>query len=146
MSLISELEKLCSLRADGTLSEEDFELAKKKLLNRPNGPRIQAPPPRREGGIVETYVWFKIVTGVIGAWLAKQQGMQAWGRIQQQLSQGKSPSGDLLDGVMILLAAAVWPTTNRADFAQEFMVSTLGRHGEWPMVAGVVIIENVSKT
>lgn len=48
-----------------------------------------------------------IGTGVLGAWLAKRQGLQVWRRIYEQISQGHAPAAELLDGVMILLAGAV---------------------------------------
>ena len=48
-----------------------------------------------------------IATGVLGAWLAKRQGLLAWRRIYDQFAQGRAPAAELLDGVMILLAGAV---------------------------------------
>lgn len=47
-----------------------------------------------------------LITGVVGASLAKQQGMQAWQSIHQQMAQGKTPSTEILNGVMILIAGA----------------------------------------
>lgn len=47
-----------------------------------------------------------LVTGVVGASLAKQQGMQAWQAIHQQMARGKTPSTEILNGVMILIAGA----------------------------------------
>ena len=43
-----------------------------------------------------------VITGVIGAYLAKQEGFRVITRIQQELSQGRIPTGQLLDGVIIL--------------------------------------------
>lgn len=45
-------------------------------------------------------------TGVIGINLARRQGTQAWKAIQQRMSSGKTPSKEILDGVMILFAGA----------------------------------------
>lgn len=45
-------------------------------------------------------------TGIIGVNLARQQGFRVWRSIHEQLAQGKTPSGEILSGVMILLAAA----------------------------------------
>ena len=48
-----------------------------------------------------------LLTGFVGAALARRQGWQTWRRIQQQLAQGQPPTESLLDGMMILLAGAV---------------------------------------
>ncbi|MGM0556321.1 MAG: FxsA family protein [Myxococcota bacterium] len=47
-----------------------------------------------------------LVTGVVGAWLGKRQGLRAWGRITDDLSSGKLPSDSLLDGLAVLIACA----------------------------------------
>lgn len=47
-----------------------------------------------------------LVTGVIGAWLGKRQGLKAWGRITDDLSSGNLPSDSLLDGLAVLIACA----------------------------------------
>ncbi len=46
-----------------------------------------------------------IVTGALGASLSRQQGLQTWRSIQQQLQQGKLPTDALLDGLMIFAGA-----------------------------------------
>ncbi len=46
-------------------------------------------------------------TGMLGAWLARQQGLQVVTGIQQELAAGRMPAGRMLDGVLILLAGAV---------------------------------------
>jgi UPF0716 protein FxsA len=43
-----------------------------------------------------------ILTGFIGAWLAKHQGMQVLRLLQVQLSQGQMPTDALIDGAMVL--------------------------------------------
>ncbi len=47
-----------------------------------------------------------VVTGILGAWLARKQGAQAWKKIQMNLVQGQQPTGVVLDGLMILIAGA----------------------------------------
>ncbi|MCA9059728.1 MAG: FxsA family protein [Planctomycetaceae bacterium] len=47
-----------------------------------------------------------IITGVIGSWLAKQQGRSVWYEIHRQMASGKVPSAEIVDGVLILLAGA----------------------------------------
>ena len=48
-----------------------------------------------------------IVTGVIGAWLARREGTQCLSRIQKELSRGQLPGDSLVDALMILIAGAV---------------------------------------
>lgn len=48
-----------------------------------------------------------IATGVLGAALARQQGLRTVGAIQDELAQGELPAGSLVDGVIILLAGAL---------------------------------------
>jgi UPF0716 protein FxsA len=44
---------------------------------------------------------------VVGAWLAKRQGLVAIRRIQATVAQGKVPSGELVDGALVILAGAL---------------------------------------
>lgn len=48
-----------------------------------------------------------LCTGVLGAWLARMQGLSAWRKIHQAMASGRAPGQELIDGVMILLAGAV---------------------------------------
>lgn len=47
-----------------------------------------------------------IVTGMVGAWLARREGTRALRAIQQQLAAGQMPTDGLLDGVAVLIAGA----------------------------------------
>lgn len=47
-----------------------------------------------------------IVTGILGATLARKQGSQAWKKIQMHLIDGQPPTSVVLDGLMILIAGA----------------------------------------
>jgi len=47
-----------------------------------------------------------VLTGFVGAQLARRQGLKVWRTIQQQMAAGKAPSKEILDGVMILIAGA----------------------------------------
>lgn len=44
-----------------------------------------------------------ILTGVVGAWLAKQQGLEALRNVQQQMQYGQIPGGAIIDGLCILI-------------------------------------------
>ena len=47
-----------------------------------------------------------VFTGMLGVSLARRQGLDVWRGIHQQLAQGKNPSAEIINGVMILLAGA----------------------------------------
>ncbi|MFH1419683.1 MAG: FxsA family protein [Planctomycetota bacterium] len=51
-----------------------------------------------------------VVTGIVGATLARRQGLRTLARIQSELESGRLPTGELADGVLILLAGAVLVT------------------------------------
>ncbi len=48
-----------------------------------------------------------IFTGVLGAWLAKKEGLNTIRLAQIQLQQGQIPSGVILDGLCILIGGVV---------------------------------------
>ena len=47
------------------------------------------------------------VTGVVGASLARRQGLGVLRRMQSEFDQGRVPSGSIVDGVIILLSGAL---------------------------------------
>jgi len=50
-----------------------------------------------------TTVALVILTGVVGAWLAKRQGLQVFRLVQLQLSRGQMPTESLIDGFLVLI-------------------------------------------
>jgi UPF0716 protein FxsA len=62
-----------------------------------------------------------VVTGFLGAALARRQGLRAWIGIQDQLRQGAMPGNALVDGLLILIGGIVLLTpgllTDLAGFA-----------------------------
>ncbi|GAE30116.1 FxsA family protein [Halalkalibacter hemicellulosilyticus] len=48
-----------------------------------------------------------ISTGVLGAWLAKREGLQALKVAQLQMQQGQLPNNVILDGLCILVGGVV---------------------------------------
>ena len=46
-------------------------------------------------------------TGILGASLARQQGISTLARVRKDLDEGRVPAEPIVDGVLILLAAAV---------------------------------------
>lgn len=51
-----------------------------------------------------------LVTGVVGAVLARWQGFRCWQTVQRRMHQGELPTAALLDGPMILIAGALLVT------------------------------------
>ena len=54
-----------------------------------------------------TAVTLVILTGFLGAFLARMQGLQTFYRIQKSLREGRMPSGELLDALLIVIAGLV---------------------------------------
>lgn len=48
-------------------------------------------------------VFLVILTGLFGAWMAKQQGVQVFRMVQFQLARGQMPTETLIDGVLVLI-------------------------------------------
>ncbi len=48
-----------------------------------------------------------VVTGFVGAWLARAQGLMVMLQIQRDLNEGRMPAPRFLDGTMILVAGAL---------------------------------------
>ena len=47
-----------------------------------------------------------IVTGVVGAFLAKMEGLRVWHQLQNDLKSLKMPTNRIIDGVLILIGGA----------------------------------------
>ena len=56
---------------------------------------------------IPTTILVVIITGVIGSYLARREGLMAWFRFQSALSEGRMPSREIQDGLMIVFAAAL---------------------------------------
>ena len=48
-----------------------------------------------------------IAVGFIGSWLVKREGMRVWQRFNEAVAQGKTPTKEMIDGVLILGAGAL---------------------------------------
>ncbi len=61
------------------------------------------------GGVIGVMPTIAIVigTGVLGAWLARWQGLAVLRRISDEMAAGRLPTDALIDGLLILVAAAV---------------------------------------
>ena len=54
-----------------------------------------------------TAITLVILTGFLGAFMARMQGLQTFFRIQESLREGRMPSGELLDALLIVIAGLV---------------------------------------
>ena len=66
-----------------------------------------------------TSIALVIFTGFLGAYLARIQGLQTLFRIQESLREGRMPSGELLDALLIGVAGLVLLTPG-------FLTDTIG--------------------
>jgi len=48
-----------------------------------------------------------VITGLIGAWLARDQGFKAVRRIQAELAAGRMPTDELIEGMLVLAGGVV---------------------------------------
>ncbi|MFQ5350081.1 MAG: FxsA family protein [Thermoanaerobaculia bacterium] len=51
-----------------------------------------------------------VFTGALGAFLARRQGLAVLDEVRAEMAEGRIPAGPIVDGVIILLAAAVLMT------------------------------------
>ncbi len=63
-----------------------------------------------------------IVTGIIGTMLAKREGVMAWQKFQQAMPEGRAPSKEIQDGLMIVFAAALLLTPGLLTDAFGFLL------------------------
>ena len=47
------------------------------------------------------------VVSLVGAWLAKREGLRTWRRFQEQSKAGKTPSREVADGLCVLVGGAL---------------------------------------
>ena len=61
------------------------------------------------GGVIGTWPTFGIIvaTGLAGSALARQQGLSVWRRFNQRMASGHLPGDELMDGLIILVSAAL---------------------------------------
>jgi len=62
-----------------------------------------------------------LLTGAVGAWMARQQGFYVLSRIQQEMAGGRLPAAELVDGAMVFAGGLMLLTpgllTDAAGFA-----------------------------
>lgn len=62
-----------------------------------------------------------VLTGALGAALARRQGLAVIGQVRSETAGGRIPAGPIVDGVIILLAAAVLMTPGVLTDAAGFL-------------------------
>ncbi|WP_147803408.1 FxsA family protein [Alkalicoccus halolimnae] len=67
-------------------------------------------------------VLFIILTGILGAALARREGLQAIRKAQLKTSQGQVPGNELLDGICILIGGVVLLTPGFISDALGFLL------------------------
>jgi len=63
-----------------------------------------------------------VVTGVLGTFLARREGIMAWIRFRTALAEGRVPSREIQDGLMIVFAAALLLTPGLLTDAVGFLL------------------------
>ena len=63
-----------------------------------------------------------IFTGVLGAWLARWQGLGVLRRLTEDVNEGRLPADALIDGLLILIAGAVLLTPGLITDALGFLL------------------------
>ncbi len=69
-----------------------------------------------------------LLTGVLGAWLTRLQGLRVLARVRTELEQGRMPAAELVDGLLIVIAGAVLLTPGLlTDACGFFLLVPAGR-------------------
>jgi UPF0716 protein FxsA len=76
-------------------------------------------------GTLETLALI-VVTGIVGASMARSQGLRVIARVQEQLARGEMPADSLVDGLLILIASALLVTPGVLTDAFGFLCLTPG--------------------
>ena len=72
----------------------------------------------------QTTLAIVIVTGIIGSFLARREGLAAIGRFRNALAEGRMPGREIQDGLMIAFAAALLLTPGLLTDAFGFALLT----------------------
>jgi UPF0716 protein FxsA len=67
-------------------------------------------------------VAIQVGTGLLGASLAREQGMAIWARIQKELAERRMPAAQLVDGLLVLAAGIVLLTPGLLTDAVGFLL------------------------
>ncbi len=51
-----------------------------------------------------------VVTGIVGAWLARREGLRTWAAVRNELAGGRMPGSELVHAALVLVAGVVLVT------------------------------------
>lgn len=60
-------------------------------------------------GAFNTFVAIVLVA-LVGSWVVKREGLRVWSRFNQTIAQGRVPTREIVDGVLLLAAGALLVT------------------------------------
>ncbi|HEX9950536.1 MAG TPA: FxsA family protein [Rubricoccaceae bacterium] len=72
-----------------------------------------------------------VLSAVVGSWLARREGLAAWGRVQARLAAGGVPGPELVDGLVVLVSATLL-------VAPGFLTDLVGMVGLFPPTRALV--------
>jgi len=72
-------------------------------------------------GLLPTFATV-VITGILGAYLTKQQGLRTWRKFQSTSASGQLPANEVIDGLLILIAGAVLLTPGFLTDAVGFLL------------------------
>jgi UPF0716 protein FxsA len=78
---------------------------------------------------VWTTIGLVIFTGVLGSFLARREGRKVWRRFRESMAEGRMPTEEIQDGLMVVFAAALLLTPGViTDTVGLIMLIPAGRH------------------
>ena len=101
--------KICSVLVDIALGPWNSVLVTKLILVFVLVPMIELALLIELGRHVGTLTTLGliVITGAVGAALARRQGLGVWRQVQSEMASGHIPAGSIVDGLIILLAGAL---------------------------------------
>lgn len=100
------------------------------------------------GGVIGVVPTIAIVigTGVLGAWLARWQGLAVIRRISDEMGAGRIPTDALIDGLLVLVAAAVLLTPGLLTDTAGFILLVPGSRAAVRKVVAAAIAKRTQTT
>jgi len=100
------------------------------------------------GGVIGVTPTIAIVlgTGILGAWLARWQGLAVIRRINDEMAAGRLPTDALIDGLLVLVAAAVLLTPGLLTDAAGFVLLVPGSRAAVRKAVAAAIAKRVRVT
>ena len=100
------------------------------------------------GGVIGVMPTIAIVlgTGILGAWLARWQGLVVIRRINDEMAAGRLPTDALIDGLLVLVAAAVLLTPGLLTDMAGFVLLVPGSRAAVRKAVAAAIAKRVQVT